>query len=82
MNPEIIKKLNLTRADFCLDEPYQYLPLYFYKQGVFMAESNLFDGVAKQIIIYSKPDDYHYLPADYILAVSISEIDEGLRLNN
>ena len=80
MNKEIIKKLNLTRADFCLGESYQYLTLYHYKKGVYMAETNWFDGVANTIIVFERPDNYSAIPEDYILAMPISQIDMGLKI--
>jgi hypothetical protein len=81
MQAKVIKKLNLTRANLCLKEPYQYLTLYHYKEDVFMAESNLSDGVSTLNIIYKTGSkDYCFLPTDYLLSLPNSEIDCGLNI--
>ncbi|MEO7048594.1 MAG: hypothetical protein ABI091_25060 [Ferruginibacter sp.] len=80
MQTEIIKKLNLTRANFSLKEPHQYLTLYYYKEDVFMAESNLSDGVATSNIIYrTGANNYCFLPTDYLLSMPNTEIEVGLK---
>ncbi|MDP4282846.1 MAG: hypothetical protein Q8891_00350 [Bacteroidota bacterium] len=85
MKAEIIKKLNLTRANFCLKEPNQHLTLYHYKKDIFIAESDLSDGVATLNLVYRKSSpNYYYspLPSDYLLSMPNSEIDRGLNRNN
>lgn len=84
MQAEIIKKLNLTRANFCLEEPYQYLTLYHYKEGIFMAELDFSDGVTTLNLIYrtGAKDYYALLPSDFLLSLPNSEIDRGLNRNN
>jgi len=84
MQAEIIKKLNLTRTNFCLEEPYQYLTLYHYKKDVFIAELNLSDGVATLNLIYRTGTKGYYsvLPCDLLLSLPNSEIDRGLNRNN
>ena len=83
MQAKIIRKLNLKRANFCLEKPYQYLILYHYKKDIFMAESDLSDGIARQIVVYSTwTKEYSFPPGDYLLRVSQTEIDYGLNKNN
>jgi len=82
MNTEIIKKLNLTRAKFCLPLPYQNLILYHYKKDIYLADTGFSDGVSNVNLIYrSESDEYTPMPDDYLLAVPNSEIDKGLKLD-
>lgn len=84
MQEEIIKKLNLTNASFCLNEPFQHLSLYHYKKDIFIAKSDLNDGVSTLNLIYrtGAEDYYSFLPSDYLLSLPNSEIDRGLNRNN
>ncbi len=84
MQAEIIKKLNLTRANFCLEEPYQFLTLYHYKKDTFMAELDFSDGVTTLNLVYTTgaKDYYSLLPSDFLLSLRNSEIDHGLNRNN
>lgn len=84
MQEEIIKKLNLTRANVCLNEPFQCRTLYQYKKDIFMAELNLSDGVAPLNLVYrtNATNYYSLLPSDYLLSMPNSEIDRGLNRNN
>ena len=48
-----------------------------------MAESDLSDGIARQIVVYSTwTKEYSFPPGDYLLRVSQTEIDYGLNKNN
>ena len=82
MNKELIKKLKLTRAKFCLPLPYQNLILYHYKKDIYMADTGFSDGVTNVNLIYrSEVDHYTPMPDDYLLDVPNSLIDEGLKLD-
>jgi hypothetical protein len=82
MNIEIIRKLNLTRENFCLPEPYQYLNVYHYKKDVYMADTGFSDGVSNVNLIYrNEVDHYNAMPDDYILDVPVSLIDKGFKLD-
>jgi hypothetical protein len=49
-----------------------------FKEDIFMAESDLSDGIAKVIVVYRRnTKEYCFLPADYLLIVSNAEIDCG-----
>lgn len=80
MHLQIIKKLKLTRANFCL--PYQNLIWYHYKKDIYMADTGFSDGVSNVNLIYrNEVDHYTAMPDDYILDVPVSLIDKGFKLD-
>jgi len=82
MNSEIIEKLNLKKANFCLKPPYQDLIAYYYKKDVYIASTGFNDGISNINIIYrSEKEEYSAMPDDYLLAVPMGDIDKGLKLD-
>jgi len=74
---EIIKKLNLTRAEGCFHEPWQYLTKYHYKNDIYMGGG--VPGFPDTVLVYKEGIDEYSLISDvFFIDTSIEEIEKGL----